>query len=72
MSSDFGPLKWKLADESQNRVFEVMEAEVMFFTRVRAMSLSRNLVKNQTVMKKYWPLPLIASRARGFYANLTI
>ena len=52
-----------MANISLNSFLEVIEVERELFTKVRAMSLSMKLVKNQTEVKKYWPLPLVAARA---------
>ena len=54
------PLKWELVDGNQNRLSEATEDEHVLFTKVRAMSFSGKLVKDQVVVKKHWALPSIA------------
>ena len=46
-------LEWRLTDNSQNKLSKVMEVEAIVFTKIRRLSFSRELVKNEAVVGKH-------------------
>ena len=71
LSSGFGvSLEWRLADGSQNRFLEATKAKAMIFSKVRKLSFSGHLVKDESVVRKHWHQPLVTDRVgEGSYTN---